>query len=512
VHPLTFTLRPYQKNACAKIRDLLPLGGVLRQSPARSGKSKEIAALAYWAVMTGKVPLILTHRGKIFRQLVEHCQAVKIDAKSGNVGILKGHCYVAMQQTIINRPAILEQLACLGPDLLIIADEAHRGDFNKTFDHLSAGKAGSAGLIGFTATPAYKWAKHLDRYYANFVEGLQIAELTALGNITPMRYFEMRNDLSKLVKANTGEFTEASQEATFDRPGLYDGLFEELPKFTFNKAIIFCASKKSCNKLQQQFDQHAGSYRAVTVYSGMAAGPANLLNFEHGDANVLISIRSLSEGYDNNAIDLCILWCAIGSLPLYMQAGARPCTPAPNKPLCTVIDFGGNNTRFGGSADRCALTMDRDWDSMRKPPLTHPRLPSGVAAIQYCPQCEYILSALAKTCSNCGYKFPEAHVRMKEGELVEIQAQAAQVAAKVGGFIGRRISDLLPSELALYAKERKRHALCVRVAKAKEQIAPGWLAAYQQAAGYKNGWAKRLVSELSAAPEVKIEYSDLVCK
>lgn len=503
---MNFTLREYQRVIYERIPVQLKLGPVLVQSPARSGKSKIIAATVARIIAAGKIPVVLTHRDKIQKQLIGHCNGVTIDAGVDHIFIDTGKCYIAMTQTLINRPLVISQLQTLGSQIVLIADEAHRGDFNKTFDLLP-----QAYLIGFTATPAWRWAKFMPDYYKSIIHGPQVKELIALGNITPINYYEMRNDLTGLKKSKTGEFTEKSQQAVFDRAKLYDGLFAELPSFQFKKCIVFCASKLSADALLDQFLQHG--YRATKYYSGMKLGQYELSRFTVLDeVNVLVTVSALSEGFDFAGIDLNILYRATSSLPLFIQMGMRGATPQEDgsKKQTTVLDFGGNNSRFGGHQDVIALTMDRDWEVLWLPPIKEPKPKDGVGAIKNCPACEYIVSAQAKSCSNCGYIFTAEEMRLKEGELVKIQEDVNKKNQQYKELLGRRISTLSPLELAFYANQRDKKTFCARIAKAQEQKHPGWLAQYAEAIGYKPGWATyQIENHIPAEP---LEFTDVTIK
>ncbi len=512
-------LRPYQTDIYNQIPILLKeFLSVLIQAPARSGKSHIISATAERIINTlqrlgadrAKIPLVLTHRNKIQSQLIKHCNGISIDANVDHIFIQPGMCYVAMHQTLIKRQSIIDQLKEFGSRIVLIVDEAHRGDFNKMFDTLPA-----ALRIGFSATPAWKWAKFIPTYYKSFIHGPQVMDLTEKGNIVPIEYFEMQSvDLSGLKKSNNGEFTEESQWLTFDRAKLYDGLFVELKKFTFNKCVVFCASKKSADSLYKQFIEDA-HYRVTVYYSGKK--PYELAKFTELDqANVLITIRSLSEGWDYTAIDMNVLWSAFGSLPLYLQAGARGATPHPGKLKTTVLDFGGNNSRFGGKNNIQALTMDRDWYALSRPPEEPPRLSNGVAAIKNCPCCDFIISALAKSCSNCGYIYPVSDVELKEGELIKIEHNLEAAREAATQLAGRRVSTLTAQELAVYAKERDKKSFCMRVAKSRELTAPGFIVDYGKEMGYSGHWSTRILKDQAEVrsydPDYKIEYFDVIVK
>lgn len=506
-------LRDYQLDIYNEIpRRLARDQSVLVQAPARSGKSKIIAATSERIVAANRIAFVLTHRNKIATQLIEHCGAVAINSKTDYIHIELGKVYVAMNQTLIKRLHILEQLAEYGTKVILLVDECHRGDFNKTFAALPA-----ALRIGFTATPAYKWAKHLPANYASLIHGPQVSQLTASGNIVPIEYYEMRNDLSNLVRGSNGEFTEASNEFTFDRPVVYDGLFNELPKFTFNKGIVFCASKKSADALNAQLQAHG--YNSDVYYSGLKNGVYSLAKYQHlKQTKILVTVAALSEGFDDPEIDFNIIWRATLSLPLFIQMGMRGATPNPEarKPITTVLDFGGNNSRFGGARNVNSLMMDRDWHALWQPPPGLQRLSNGVAAVRICPACEYMLNASARSCCNCGYIYPAADVQLKEGELIKIEHDLSVARAAANSLNGRRISTLTAIELATYAKQRDKKAFAMRIAKAHALISGQFIVDYGNEMGYNKKWAERILQDqaeiLQYEPDHRIEYNDIVVR
>jgi superfamily II DNA or RNA helicase len=402
---------------------------------------------------------------------------------------------------MIKRENIIKQLESYGSKVYLIIDEAHRAEFNATFDALTLARR-----IGFTATPAYKWAKHLPKYYQSLIHGPQPKELIAMGNITHLEYHEMQSaDLSGLVKRG-GEFTEQSQSNIFDKAKLYDGLFDELPKFKFNKCMVFCSSKKSADLLNNQFLEH--KYNSVVYYSGLKHGAGELAQFTKGEANVLVTVAALSEGFDYPPCDFGIIWRATTSLPLFIQMGMRPLTPYKGKLLSTVLDFGGNHSRFG------SLIMDRDWHALWQPEQPKEKMSNGVAPIKNCPSCDYIISAMGRSCSNCGYIYPASEMELKQGELVKIEEGLNQKRNAIGAMGGRRISELSPSELALYAVEKNKKVFCMRVAKSQELVTTGFAVEYGKAIGYKVSWANRILMEQAEIkmyePDYKIEFSNYI--
>lgn len=476
-----YKLYDYQQAIYDEIPKRLKQGGVIVQSPPRSGKSKIIDSTVQRILKANKIALVMSHRDKIQKQLIEHCSGIPISADTDHVFIAPGKCYVAMTQTLANRPKIVEQLIEAGNNVVLLIDEMHCGDFNKIMDALPA-----ALRIGFSATPTWKHAKWIWNYYSSLIQGPQVQQLQEWKNIVPVDYYEMISDLEGLKKASTGEYTEASQDIVFGRAKLYDGLFAELGKFTFNKGAIFCASKKSADNLYNQFLQHPHpDWKPVVYYSGKK--DYELAKFTTlRQANILITVRSLGTGWDYPPLDFLVLWCAMGSLNSYYQTVFRNRTPHPGKNIVTTLDFGGNNCRFGGSVTRQAASMDRDWGALSQPT---PKIKEGggVGCIKNCTACDFILSVSEKSCGNCGYVYPEHEIELMKGELVRIAEQAEADRQQVQG---RRISTLDPIELAYYAKNvpgKKGYAM--RVAKSHAVDQPEWAALFGAAMGYQKGWA-----------------------
>ncbi len=505
-----YTLRPYQLDIYNKIPILLAkLGSVMVQAPPRSGKSKIIDATVQRILKEGKIPLVLSHRDKIQKQLIEHCSGISIDSSTGNIGIFEGRCYVAMTQSLINRPNIIAQLLSYGKKVVIIIDEMHVGDFCKILDLFPL-----ALRIGFSATPTWKLSKWITDYYKGFIAGPQVKELIAWGNIVPVDYHEMVSDLDGLKANGKGEFTESSQDIVFGKSKIYDGLFEEIVKFKVNKWAIFCASKKSADNLFLEFSKHnLPNINPVVYYSGKP--DYELAKFtDLGLANVLITVRSLGTGWDYPPLDGLILWCAMGSLNSFYQTVFRNRTPYPEKNLATTLDFGGNNTRFGGNKNRQACTMDRDWEVLSSPTPQMEKLSNGVAPIKICPACEFMLSAMARSCCNCGFIYPIAEIELKQGELIKIEEGLEEVRTAVGALTGKRIADLSAAELALYAKEKNKKTFCMRVARAQQLLQPNFAFQYGKAMSYKGSWADRVLREqaeiLMYEPNYKIHFANIL--
>lgn len=476
-------LRPYQIDLVNKTRVALGAHGrICTQSPTGSGKSKIFIALARMAAAKGFTTLIISESVKIFDQIhEEYHESFNISASATISFIRPGHAYVAMAQTLARRKHLIEQFQQIGNRLLVINDEAHIGTATKLLLQLP-----DALLIGFTATPAWRWAKHLARLYKSLVPGPQVQELISLGFLADYRHFaSVAANLSEL-RIKAGEYTEESQQHAFEGERVYDQLEKDLKTRVYKKCIIFCASIKQCETLSKVL--FTRGFSVVQYHSGLdpKISTYNLRQFTDGPVNICISIQSLTKGFDFPAIDMVILLRATTSLPLYLQMIGRGSRIIPGiKTDFTCIDFGANYSRFG-------LWYDyRDWEDLFKPSLKKKK--EGVAPIKICPECECICPATAPECPECGFIFEKKKKKDIELKVIEVSIKDQ--------LKGRLIGDLNPAELAAYAKLTGQRNFTIRVAKARHLQQPGFLKKFATIMGYKPGWIYYKEQELKGLKE-----------
>lgn len=467
-----FHLRPYQQELINNTRrELLASRSVITQAPTGAGKSKIFIAIAKMAATSGTTTLILSESTKIFRQIASEYPAVLINPSSSVLYIAKGATYIAMAQTLARRVGLIKQFADMGRRLLVINDEAHIGTPTKLLKQLP-----DAYLIGFTATPAWKWAKHLPDLYKAIVTGPQVSELVEAGYLSQYQHFARVAANISALKLKAGEFTEESQEIAFESPKVYDALRDDLSSHPFKKCLVFTASIHQCKALHAALA--ARGINAIQVHSEQsdAVNGFGMKDFESltSKTNVCVSVGTLTKGFDFPTIDLIVLMRATTSLPLYLQMIGRGSRTVFGKSIFTVLDYGQNYSRFGLWND------DRDWVRLSQPSKLRTR--DSVASVKMCPQCEYIAPTAKMICPNCGHSFePTAKERAEETQLVDV----------TNLIRGKNIGDLDAMALALAAKSNTvKKSFAIRVAKAREQAKPGYLEEFAKHMGYKKGWVQ----------------------
>lgn len=511
-----FTLRPYQD---AFIRDL---GIAVKQhrrvigcAATGAGKSKTFLRIAVNAIRKGYTVLVITESRKIFKQLIAEVHAFEI--KPGEKPpIVQKKIYLAMAQTLRRRKALLEQFHGLSKDvtpvhagLLIINDECHINEATKILTYLS-----EALLIGFSGSPV---GKHLVKLYNHLVVGPQPHELVLDGFLSPYKHFERkRADISQLEMDRIGEYTEESQERTFGTRQVYDGLIEDLNTVPYKKGLIYTSSIKHCEATAEEL--RAAGFKCVVVHSGLKGKEEyNLFQFTHGLVPLCVSVGILTKGFDYPPIDLIVLLRKTTSLALYLQMigrGSRVLEGEEFLPISqrikqffTVLDYGQNCEGKGG---HLPWDWKRDWATIWR---GKPKRP-GVSPIKVCPRCEYINAASAKVCVNCGYVWMSINT---EEEPESPETILIEITAKYNKLVGRKLSDLTPHELSIYAKSKgtKNHAIRVAKWHARKE-GHEWLREFARHMNYKPQWVHITLQAMEAViksnPQETFEFNDLTLR
>lgn len=476
-------LRPYQNKFVSNIRTALAKHKqVIACAATGSGKTKCFIWITKEAIAKGRTVLIISESLKIYRQIkAEVGQSHNIADGIKEMYVHPGHVFIAMAQTLAKRELIIKQFAQLGSNLLIINDEAHIGTSTKLLLNFP-----DAYLIGFTATPDYKFAKHLTALYKSIVVGPQPQELIEAGYLSPYYHYERVLANLAVLKKSGADYSELSQEQAFEKKEVFDGLLDDLLKFKFKKAIVFCASIKHATYVSSQL--RAAGWQVAEVHSKNPNSDYQLFQFTSGPISICVSVGILTKGFDMVDIDLVILQRATISLPLYCQMIGRGSRKSPGKDRFTVLDYGGNASRLN------LWNYEHDWS--KKWNTAHKRRSDGVAPVKMCPKCGYMMPSMIMKCPGCGHIMEVLPPTPAETELIE-------VTAKYNTLRGRRISSLSAAELAIYVKITNKKPFAKRIARAKGQL---FLEEYAKCVKWNYGWWNYIHADES------VEFMDVVIK
>lgn len=490
-------LRPYQEKFVNNLAiSLRNHRRSIACAPTGSGKTKMFIEVARRSINNGRTVVIISESRKIYDQIIDEAGGIEIAKGVKHVVIRNGELYIAMAQTLTRRPLILAQLAQLTFPPLIIIDEAHIGTPSNLLRNLIENS--NPYFLGFTATPDARAAKHLPELYNDCVVACQVDDLIQQGFLCSYRHDARTKAGLDLLEIRNGEYTEQSQKNAFNTSEVYDGIFEDLRKVEFKKAMIFVASIDHAAEMNNRLIEQG--FRSIEYHSKLENAEYELAKFTQLDlADICVSVASLTKGFDYPPVDLVILNRATTSLPLYLQMlgrGSRPVwcseTGKKTKDFFRVLDYGGNWERHG------LYFEDRDWDKMWKQTKRGRNSGQGVAPVTLCVKCEAIIPASVRICQWCGFERP-LEKKLEQGELIEVTSHYTNL-------VGKRVSELSPNELAVYAKMKKKQTFAARIARSQEQQRPGFLPAFASAMGYKPAWADIQKSRIGSSP---IEFADI---
>lgn len=471
----TKELRPYQ----VKFKKLLAIAvnkntKVVACAPTGSGKSLVMITIAYSAINNGRAVFIISETFKIYEQLRDEAGGEIIAEGVKFVHLKNENLYVCMAQTLAKRPSIIEQLNELRPRPIVMVDEAHIGTPTKIIEQLDE----EIPVIGFTATPDARIAKHLPILYKDCVVCCQVDDLIQAQFLCTYRHVKRDGAMLGVLKKSNGEYTEKSQIEAFGTDNVFDALIEDLHKYPYKKCVIYVASIAQCDNVYDML--HQRGIDCVKYHSKLKDGAYQLARFTTlNEVNVIVSVSALTKGWDHKPIDMIVLLRKTNSLPLFLQMigrGGRIITDEFGnliKSSFITLDYGENWSQHG------LWYHDRPWHTMwREVPK---KSDDGIAPVVLCDVCESIHSASQRICPFCGHERP---IAIKESVISE----AEDITSPYNALIGRKISELTPEELSVYAKIKSKQALGARIARTQ---GVEFLKDFATFMGYKKSWVAR---------------------
>lgn len=387
-------LRDYQLEATlytisASTKNLNPL---LLEVPTGGGKSWICVSIAYIMSLLFKRAGYENRRTLIIcptDTLVEQ-NAEKLRRAGGDVAIFcaslklkqtEGTIIVGTPVSIFNAIELFSSLniGC------VIVDEAHV--------HADTSKAVVAALriqnprlreIGMTATPYRTVEKYIyrvnsydnlkpnppslavDPYYDELVYRVEGERLVQSGHLVPMliQPIGLHYDTSLLKLGSGGKFTLESEREVFITRAINEAIVGDMLISTKKRKVImvFCQNIEHAEMVFEVVNDHLsknGSLGTAVLYHSKIdkeVSRERLSAFNEGQHRILISVRGLTTGYDNERVDGIVVLSTTESPSLFVQIMGRGMRPIMTdrrfkKTHCGLYDYGENLQRHFPEGD-----------------------------------------------------------------------------------------------------------------------------------------------------------------
>jgi superfamily II DNA or RNA helicase len=379
-------------------------GNTLAIGPTGSGKTIMLSAVAgsvleepdaKACILAHRDELTTQNRGK-FGRVNPGLTTSVFDAKEKSWA---GRATFAMVQTL-TRDAHLDAMPTL--DLLVV-DEAHHAaspSYRRVIDRVLS-RNPRALIFGATATPARSDGKGLREVFSNVADQITLGELIASGHLVPPRTFVIdvgaQSALAQVRRTAT-DFDMTEVEAILNRTPITDAVIRHWrEKAGERKTIVFCSTVAHAQCVADALN--AAGVRAVLVHGELsdAERKVRLAEYETGEAQVVVNVAVLTEGYDYTPTSCVVLLRPSShksTLTQMIGRGLRTVDPAEHpgvvKTDCIVLDFGTATLMHG------SLEQEANLDGHQH---------QGEAPTKDCPSCEATVPLGCRECPLCGFEW-----------------------------------------------------------------------------------------------------------
>lgn len=382
--------------------------------------------------------LVLAHRDELTSQNQDKFLRVNpgistsvFDAKSKS---LSGQVVFAMVQTLARK----ENLKAIPKFDLLVIDEAHHAPCETYQNIINQVKEQNSSVLiyGVTATPNRGDKKDLGKIFSNVADQIRISELIASGHLVPPKTYVIdvgtQGELRK-VKKTASDFDMDAVEKIMNKLPVNEEVFANWRKLANNrKTVIFCSTVEHAKSVTEIFNSH--EVKAVLIHGNLKESERKeaISSFEQGDAQVIVNVSVLTEGWDYQPTSCVILLRPSSFKSTMIQMigrGLRVVDPAlyPEviKEDCIILDFGTSSIIHG------RLEVDVQLEKEQK--KTWLQQSETQPTEKLCLGCKMLIPTEANPCPNCDYEFEEE---------VKEERSEREIRVELSGFVMSEI-DLL---------------------------------------------------------------------
>jgi len=379
--------------------------------------------------------LILAHRDELTSQNQSKFSRVNPDVSTSIFDAKEksfdGQAVFAMVQTLC-RQNNLNEIPKI--DFLVI-DEAHHSTSDSYQRIISRAKTLNPNLLiyGVTATPNRSDKKNLSGVFSNVADQIRISELIASGHLVPPKTYIIdvgtQKDLGK-VKKTAGDFDMSEVEKIMNKSPITDAVFSKWQQYASSrKTVIFCSTVKHAISVAEAFNNNG--VKTSLIHGGLSDNERKiaLAEYEKGDAQVIVNVSVLTEGWDYQPTSCVILLRPSSFKSTMIQMigrGLRVIDPEihPNitKENCIILDFGTSSLTHG------CLEVDANLETRKK--SENKKKQNNQKS---CFECNSLIPSASKECPLCGADLSVNEEETKS-ELTDFEMTEIDLLTKRSNF------------------------------------------------------------------------------
>jgi len=382
-------------------------GNTLGIAPTGAGKTLMFSAVISEFLEANNKALILAHRDELTSQNQEKFLRINPEIKTSvfdaKTKSFSGQAVFAMVQTLSRK----ENLSLIPVINILAIDEGHHSvspSYRNIIKEVKA-KNPEVKIYGVTATPNRGDKKDLGAIFSNVADQITISELIASGHLVRPRTYIIdvgtQNEL-KNVKKTAGDFDMSSVEKIMNKLPIIQEVFTKWQELAGNrKTVIFCSTIAHAKSVVEVFNDHAVKTVFISGDLSESERKVALSKFEEGDAQVIVNVAVLTEGWDYQPTSCIILLRPSSFKSTMIQMIGRGLRVVDNnlypeivKEDCIVLDFGTSSLIHG------SLEVDVDFEKTKQPKKKNK---SGFQ--KKCSSCSMLIPSASNRCPICDYEF-----------------------------------------------------------------------------------------------------------
>jgi len=359
ISSFVFEPRPFQQLLLDNLQASREAGFHRNLLVAATGTGKTVmAAFDYWSLVSQINPgrlLFIAHRKEILAQSRRTFAHVLRDPSFGEMwadGLRPekfDHVFASIQ-TLAQQD--LESIDRNYYDMIIIDEFHHAAESSVTYkrvlDHFTPKE-----LLGLTATPERGDEQSILKYFGDRIAAeLRIWDAIDQQYLCPFSYFGVSDDMdiSKVawrrghgydVEELTNVYTANHQWISL----VIQQVKEKILNPRTMKALGFCVGVRHAQFVADQFNK-AGIVSVPLFGTSSTDERADAMNkLRNGEIQAIFTVDIFNEGVDIPEADTLLLLRPTDSALLFMQQLGRGLRRAPNKTMCTVLDFVGHHRK-----------------------------------------------------------------------------------------------------------------------------------------------------------------------